>query len=185
MNLIESYAIYEPYVPYTPSLKFHGNIPIDILLHILSYDGRWRYDTERKQFISMLDPFDIRYVILDNLFWIREQYGYDSHFLSSSGLHTIRTGCIIPISSLVHLPNIMDYNRMKNTAFDANVHSENMKNCMRYLHVEHIIRDVGDEITSAFNVVRSRVSKYDHYKDSSDSDIDEDEYRSYHDYRVI
>ena len=147
--------------------------PFDILYLILQYDGRWRYDKVKNEFISIIHSHDFRYQMLDDALYFYMENGYEKSSFSWRS-NTFRMGCVVPIRSLQHLPYYMS------CCNDNNFIISESDKVQRFLHVAKIIEYKKESTTQ---IMRIFSSKHSVYIDSSDTDVDDNDcdFKEYYD----
>ena len=142
--------------------------PIEILQTILSYIGDWNYCYRKNEIIPMVYHCDQRYAILCEFLSFREKIYFFREWSSRSG-ESVRFGYNIPIKETLHLPTIHECRAMYDDG--------SIIKCLRYLQIQMTIYD-HDTPKSSYTIL-SRITKYNSCYDSSDTDFDEDEGRSF------
>jgi hypothetical protein len=155
------------------------NLPIEILQNILTYVGDWRFCNEKNMIIPQIGYNDKRYAVLVDFLYFREEICFFHGWSSRSGgsfRFAYRFGYNIPIKNTLHLPTYDECREIYSDCYDCSPFRFN-KDCMRYLQIQTTIYD-SDTPKSDYTIL-SRVTKYNKCYDSSDSDFDEDEFRSF------
>lgn len=155
------------------------SLPYDIIVSILTFIGNWRYDTENRAIIPMIHQYDERYSMLYDFCCNNEDFLFTAHFSNRGNGEALRIGYNIPIKESMHLPTVDElWTIYGDECYDYDRYSEKFnKNCLRYLQIQKNIYNP-DADNSTCKII-SRVTKYNAYYDSSDTDCDKDERRSF------
>ena len=162
-----------------------SNLPLlgnDIILNILSFIGDWRYDSENCEIIPMIYHYDARYPMLYDFLRKKKQNIYTLHFSNRGHGEALRIGYNIPIKESIHLPTADElWNIYRDECYDYHYdryyYLRFNKDCLRYLQIQLNIYNP-DTDNSTYKIL-SRITKYNGHYDSSDTDCDQDERRSF------
>jgi len=150
-------------------------LPTEILQEILSYIGDWSFCTKNNVIIPKIDCNDQRYAILCEFLSFREEISFFREWSNRSG-ESLRFGYNIPIKDTLHLPKYEECLEIYEDCYDYSPLRFN-KDCMRYLQIQMTIYDPATPKSNY--IILSRITKYNGCCDSSDTDFDEDEGRSF------
>jgi len=169
------------------------DLPIDILIYILAFIGDWRYCPKICEIIPMIYQHDIRYSMLHDFCCSKEDNVFRAHFSNRGNGEALRIGYNIPIKESIHLPTVYelltlygdqcydydyDYDDHDDYHDDYHYYGRRFnKDCKRYIQIQLNIYNPDSDSSKC--KILSRVTKYNRYYDSSDTDIEEDEYRSF------